>query len=83
MTDIVEKLRGPNPVSWLPEAIQEIERLRAENAKLRAENKRLRSAMEELLWYTWQLERDVCDTAKNAAEAIATRAARAALGGDK
>lgn len=29
MTDIVEKLRGPNPVSWVPEAIDEIERLRA------------------------------------------------------
>lgn len=59
-------------------------KLDAENAKLRTENKKLREAMEELLWYTWQLERDVCDTAKNAKEGrSALKKARAWLGGDK
>lgn len=36
MTDIIEKLRGPNPVSWVPEAIHEIERLRGENKEQQA-----------------------------------------------
>jgi hypothetical protein len=33
--------------------------------KLEAENRKLWSALEELLWYTWQLECDVCDIADN------------------
>jgi hypothetical protein len=59
-------------------------KLEAENAKLRTENTKLWSAMEELLWYTWQLECDVCAIADNVKyNRSVVEQARAALGGDK
>lgn len=39
-----------------------------DNKKLEAENAKLRYEMEELLWYTWQLECDVCAIADNVKE---------------
>lgn len=59
-------------------------KLETENAKLRTENKKLRQAMEELLWYTRQLEQDVCviaDMVKENQSVI--EQARAALGGEQ
>ena len=59
-------------------------KLEAENAKLRTKNKKLREAMEELLWYTWQLECDVNAIAVNVKEnRSVVKQARAALGDDK
>lgn len=53
---------------------------RAEKAE--AENAKLRSALEELIWYTNQLELDVYDPKEWPDEHSAVTQARAALGGD-
>jgi hypothetical protein len=50
--------------------------------KLEAENRKLWSALEELLWYTWQLECDVCAIADNVKyNRSVVKQARAALEG--
>lgn len=51
-------------------------------AELKADNERLRAALEELIWYTNQLELDVYDLKEWPNEHSAVTQARAALGGD-
>ena len=54
----------------------------AEYVRLIAENAKLRAALEELIWYTNQLELDVYDPKEWPDEHSAVTQARAALGGD-